>query len=166
MENNNNRKKYYSRAYMLKYINTTSLAKINDKLSNNREGTDLQYAVSGYLFYNKKNRDLIKYNLLRRIRDEFELAHNGKDKKNPYKKVDNSINNLMNKRIDEIDLKKGLAKDINKWIENLNVSLLYIANENNIDYSSLYNFIKKDKLSDLSLENAHKVLFYLRRKDS
>ncbi len=161
---NTNKLKYHSKNYLLKYSNTTSLTKLESKLSSLREGSDFQYIVAGYLFYNKKNENLMKFDLLRKIRKEYEESITSKTKSSPYFKTNQHINNLTNKVKSEQALKSDMSKDIKKWISELNLSIRYIAKVNDIDYSSLYKFIRNDKYSDLSIQKAHKVILYLRRK--
>ncbi len=158
-----NKLRHHSREYLMKFTNTTSLKELERVLSSNRTGTNLQYATAGYLFYNKKGVNLIKYDTLRRIWIEFVNAIESEDKNNPYYKVNYTIRSGMDKRSRERDLKKGILKDINKLINKLNVNLLFIAKETEVDYSSLYKFVKNDNLSALSLEKIHKILFYLRK---
>ncbi len=158
--------RYHSKQYLLKFTKTTALSKLDNELSRLREGVNLQHVVSAYIYYNKENHDLLKYDRLRKIRNEYELAVSMKKTTSPYYKIYNSILSEMKRGDGEKDLKRGIAKDIRKWLDDLGISLLYVAEQNKVDYSSLHKFVKKDSMSELSLEKAHKILLFLRRLDA
>ncbi len=158
---------YYSEKYMLEHTNTKSLSKLENLVSKSN-GVE-KYPVSGYLFYSGfKNKESNKYkypHLYELYMNYKNEAFTKKEGKNKFRDVQSFLEFKSNEKNENKKMKDDYREKLLKELSRTGLSLNFVAKENNVKYSNLFNYLYKNMNTKMSTSNATDLYLYLKEKD-
>ncbi len=142
---------------MMRKVLTSSLTKM-EKILREDPNTDLRFPIAGYCAIKKKESvNKIKHpNIYREIQN-WEDAIRKASKTNEYFKTFLEIIEEGNSKERKNIVKRIVADEVNKIIEEENLSIRFVSERTKIKYANLYNFLKKGVYTDLSMEKVRKL---------
>ncbi len=148
-----------ARKKMLIKVATSSLAKM-EKILTETPDSKMKYMIAAYASIVKKDKvNQLKHPMLSKEIINWENAIKKASKDDEYFKIFLSLIDAENKKDKRLAFKKETVKIVNDILTKEKISIRFLSEYTGIKYSNLYNFLRKDILTELSFRRTHLLLW-------
>lgn len=138
-------------------VKTTSVNKLEKMITENPNHKH-RSVIALFVFFNQNGKlNPLKHPNLIKLADQFRKAVEKASKKDPFYETYLKMENAFEYKRRSNEFKHDVSIMIKESLVETNTSINALAEKSGIRYSNLYNFLEKEKYSDISVRNTHKL---------